>query len=208
MVPWCITLFCNFICFFPLTDREKSTTLGRAPFPTNKALLQIPARTVKVWGWTAICTFPILLIGLVLTGALDGNITFEGGLNFQALLYTLWEPFVCFGIILMLFRLFQNRVYIAGTTRQWMSALCCASSQELNEFSSLTGVTYTFQSIEATSRNCLSISNFPFKSSFQFGFGPIAIILSILECLSLLEFSIFSQITDITVTIPFLNSII
>lgn len=88
----------------------------------NNWLNQIPALTVKWWGWTAVCTIPILPIGLILTGALDGNMTFDGGLNFQALFYALWEPFVCFGIILMLFRLFQSRIQIAGPFRQWLSA--------------------------------------------------------------------------------------
>ncbi len=88
----------------------------------NNWLHQISAPKVKLWGWISVCAIPILPVGLILTGALDGNLTFDGGLNFQALLYALWEPFVCFGIILMLLRLFQNIFHTAGKFSKWMSA--------------------------------------------------------------------------------------
>lgn len=94
-----------------------------APFAYRHNWLQaLPSRTVKLWGWIAVCAIPVLPIGFILTGALDGNFTFQGGLNFQALLYALWEPFVCFGIILKLLQLFKSRFHTAGALSKWMSA--------------------------------------------------------------------------------------
>jgi glucans biosynthesis protein C len=85
-------------------------------------LERLPAQTVKRWGWIAVCSIPVLPVGFILTGALEGNMTFEGGLNLQALLYALWEPFVCFGVILVLLRCFQSRVNKGSPLMKWMSA--------------------------------------------------------------------------------------
>ncbi|TVY08213.1 acyltransferase family protein [Paenibacillus cremeus] len=83
---------------------------------------QIPARTVKIWGWVAVCAIPVLPVGLILTGALEGNMTFAGGLNVQALVYAFWEPFICIGMILILLRLFQKHLHRSNPLRKWMSA--------------------------------------------------------------------------------------
>ncbi|WP_308636906.1 acyltransferase [Paenibacillus silvisoli] len=88
----------------------------------NGWLAQLPARTVKRWGWTAVCAIPVLPIGFILTGALDGHLSFEGGLNVQAILYAFWEPFVCFGIILWLLRLFQSRFHTSSPLQKWLAA--------------------------------------------------------------------------------------
>lgn len=88
----------------------------------NNWLQSLPSRTVRLWGWIAVCAVPVLPIGFILTGALEGNFTFEGGLNIQALLYAFWEPFVCFGIILKLLQLFQTRFRQSGALRKWLSA--------------------------------------------------------------------------------------
>lgn len=85
-------------------------------------LQQLTARTVKIWGWVAVCAIPVLPVGLILTGALEGNMTFAGGFNVQALVYAFWEPFVCIGLILILLRLFQNRFRCSTPLRKWMSA--------------------------------------------------------------------------------------
>jgi surface polysaccharide O-acyltransferase-like enzyme len=85
-------------------------------------LESIPNRTVRQWGWAAVIAIPVLPVGLILTGALDGHIVFAGGWNVQALLYALWEPVVCFGIILTLLRWFRCRFQTAGPLRKWMSA--------------------------------------------------------------------------------------
>lgn len=84
-------------------------------------LERLTAQTAKRWGWIAVLVIPVLPVGLILTGALEGDIAFEGGFNAQAVLYALWEPFVCFGIILVLLRAFQTRFHASGRLRKWMS---------------------------------------------------------------------------------------
>ncbi|MFZ3589161.1 acyltransferase family protein [Bacillus sp. DJP31] len=73
-------------------------------------LESISSKLVKSWIFISLVSIPILPIGLILTGALEGNISFEGGVSVQALLYALWEPFVAFGIILWLLYHFQLKV--------------------------------------------------------------------------------------------------
>ncbi|RFU61152.1 acyltransferase family protein [Peribacillus glennii] len=64
---------------------------------------------VKKWLLAAAFTIPVLPIGLVLTGALEGNMAFEGGLTLQAFIYAMWEPFVAFGLIITLLNWFHDK---------------------------------------------------------------------------------------------------
>lgn len=70
-------------------------------------LENIPIKTTKLWGWFAVIAVPILPIVLLATGALEGNMTVSGGLNFQAFVYAMWEPFVCIGTCLWLLSKFK-----------------------------------------------------------------------------------------------------
>lgn len=88
----------------------------------NGWLNEVSQRAVKRWTWIAVCSIPVLPLGLIATGALDGNITLYGGLNVQALLYAMWEPFVCIGIILFLLALFRRRFSGTGTWQRFLSA--------------------------------------------------------------------------------------
>ena len=54
-------------------------------------LAQIPEKLQHFWKWIAICLIPVMPLGLILTGGLDGHINFNGGLNLQALLYALCD---------------------------------------------------------------------------------------------------------------------
>ncbi|MBP1932209.1 acyltransferase family protein [Ammoniphilus resinae] len=65
---------------------------------------------VKTWWWISLTAIPILPLGFILTGALEGNLSFEGGVNFQSFLYAMWEPFVAFGMILWLLYQFEKSV--------------------------------------------------------------------------------------------------
>ncbi|TLS52079.1 acyltransferase [Paenibacillus antri] len=67
-----------------------------------------PALTRR-WSIVSLAAIPVLPIALVATGALEGNMTFAGGMNAQAFVYAMWEPFVGFGIILYLLRRFALR---------------------------------------------------------------------------------------------------
>jgi len=87
----------------------------------NNWLEHIPQKLKNKWKWSAICLIPGLPLGLVLTGALDGNMNFSGGLNVQAFLYAMWEPFVCIGIILSLLTWFQLRFNTINNFTKWLS---------------------------------------------------------------------------------------
>ncbi|REK74178.1 acyltransferase family protein [Paenibacillus paeoniae] len=84
-------------------------------------LEQIPEKLQRIWTWVAIGMIPVLPLGLILTGGLEGDIHFEGGFNIQALLYAMWEPFICLGIILFLLSFFQRRFNKTNRLSKWLS---------------------------------------------------------------------------------------
>jgi surface polysaccharide O-acyltransferase-like enzyme len=75
----------------------------------------IPPRTVRFWSWTAMTAILLLPVFVVFGGAISGNIEpFQGGFYWQAAVYSLWEPFVAFGIILFLLSFFRHRLDRTG----------------------------------------------------------------------------------------------
>jgi surface polysaccharide O-acyltransferase-like enzyme len=87
----------------------------------NGWLEQIPEKLRRSWMWIAVGMIPVLPVGLVLTGALEGTLQVEGGWNLQALLYAMWEPFVCIGIILSLLAFFRKRFNVTNRLSRWLS---------------------------------------------------------------------------------------
>lgn len=87
----------------------------------NGWLNQIPDRLAKTWKWIGIGAIPVLPLVFIATGALDGRLEFEGGVNLQALCYALWEPLVCIGIVIALLGWFQRKFHTAGRLRKWLS---------------------------------------------------------------------------------------
>ncbi|KAA0547051.1 acyltransferase [Bacillus sp. BGMRC 2118] len=81
-------------------------------------LEKIKPDLVKKWGRIAVMTIPLLPIALILDGALEGNLHFEGGLNIQSFVYSMWEPFVAFGMILMLLQYFEQKVHTPNPFKQ------------------------------------------------------------------------------------------
>ncbi|MCI3922769.1 acyltransferase family protein [Paenibacillus sp. TRM 82003] len=69
----------------------------------------IPQAQTKRWTLVSLAAIPVLPIALIATGALDGHMTFAGGINLQAIVYAFWEPFVGFGIMLWLLQRFARR---------------------------------------------------------------------------------------------------
>jgi glucans biosynthesis protein C len=85
-------------------------------------LEEIPARTVRIWSFTALAAILILPVFVLLGGALSGNIkTFQGGIYWQAIVYSLWEPFVAFGIILFLLTWFRSHLNSEGLLSRTLS---------------------------------------------------------------------------------------
>jgi glucans biosynthesis protein C len=75
----------------------------------NGWLDSLSAPTVRTWFRIALGTILVLPVALILTGALEGNLAFAGGVNVQAFVYAMWEPFVGIGIILYLLHSFARR---------------------------------------------------------------------------------------------------
>ncbi len=84
-------------------------------------LERIPAATVRAWSRISLIAFPVLPAALILTGALDGNLEFAGGINVQAFVYAMWEPFVGLGIIFFLLKRFAERHNTTSPLKQTLS---------------------------------------------------------------------------------------
>jgi glucans biosynthesis protein C len=70
----------------------------------------INKKVVKIWQLISLITIPVLPVALIASGALDGSLQFEGGINVQSFVYALWEPFVAIGLILGLLSYFREHV--------------------------------------------------------------------------------------------------
>lgn len=86
-------------------------------------LEQIPSLLSKIWLRTALILIPVFPLLLILTGALNGNLTYSGGFHLQAFLYAMWEPFICFGICLGLLFLFRRRMNKASRIMERLAKL-------------------------------------------------------------------------------------
>ncbi len=71
-------------------------------------LEQLDARQATRWFRISLALIAALPLIVVLSGALEGaGDAFQGGLNWQALVYAVWEPFLCVGICMKLLAVFR-----------------------------------------------------------------------------------------------------
>jgi glucans biosynthesis protein C len=87
----------------------------------NNWLESISPAILKVWKRITIIAVPIFPIGLILTGALNGPLMVNGGLNSQAIIYAFWEPFVCIGMCLLLLSFFEKKYNQMTYLFKWLS---------------------------------------------------------------------------------------
>lgn len=76
----------------------------------QKWLEQISRPLVKTWVRISVLSIPLLPMAFLAGGALEGNMEYESGVNLQAFVYAMWEPFVAFGIILWLLKTFEQKM--------------------------------------------------------------------------------------------------
>lgn len=84
-------------------------------------LMQLPAATGRLClgaSVVLIVAYPVLA---VLAGATDNQEPFMGGLHWQALLYSMWEAFMCVGMCIGLIYLFRARWNHQGKVAKWAS---------------------------------------------------------------------------------------
>jgi glucans biosynthesis protein C len=84
----------------------------------NNWFSKLPDKTGRLWLIIALI-FVVLWVPMQFTnGAADGDISFKGGLNWQSLVYALWESFLCvsmcIGLIYAFRRFFNHRGKLAG----------------------------------------------------------------------------------------------
>ena len=81
-------------------------------------LLGLPDRTGRLWLGIAVLLILLWAPMMVLNGAINDDNSFKGGANWQSLLYTLWESFLCLsmciGLIYAFRRTLNRRGKIAG----------------------------------------------------------------------------------------------
>ena len=77
----------------------------------------------KAWLGITIITFVLLPIALVAGGAMEGNIApFLGGLHWQSLVKSVWDQFMCMGMVVILLVWFRRRFNHQGKVAKAMSA--------------------------------------------------------------------------------------
>jgi glucan biosynthesis protein C len=85
--------------------------------------LGIPTTTGKVWLGIAIVLIVLLPVMFVLGGALEGNTDpFLGGVHWQSFALSVWEQFLCMGMVVGLLVLFRERLNHQGKVAKDMAA--------------------------------------------------------------------------------------
>lgn len=87
-------------------------------------LLGISDAMGKLWlGVAIVCIVVVLPVVFVLGGALEGNVgPFIGGLHWQSFALSVWEQFVCMGMVIGLLVLFRKRYNHQGNLAKALSA--------------------------------------------------------------------------------------
>jgi glucan biosynthesis protein C len=84
-------------------------------------LPNISAGVRKVWSAIAIPAMLALPVIMVITGVMDGDTSFTGGLNWQSAVVSIWEPIYCIAMSILLINIFQRRFNRQGALGRIMS---------------------------------------------------------------------------------------
>jgi glucan biosynthesis protein C len=84
-------------------------------------LPNLPSGVRKLWSAIAIPGMLALPVLIVITGAMDGDPSFLGGLNWQSAAVSIWEPIYCVAMSILLLSVFQRRFDRQGALGQMMS---------------------------------------------------------------------------------------
>ena len=83
---------------------------------------KITYRDTKKWLLISLgLGIPSWFVLMFLGGPVDGNMLIEGGMNWPAFFYALWESFFCVTFILALVGLYKHRMNISGPFPQFLS---------------------------------------------------------------------------------------
>jgi len=83
---------------------------------------QVTFRDGKRWLFISLgIGIPAWLVIIIFGGAMEGNMAIEGGMNWPAFFYALWESFFCVTFIIALVGLFKYRMNIGGSLQRFLS---------------------------------------------------------------------------------------
>jgi glucans biosynthesis protein C len=71
-------------------------------------LLGLPDKTGRLWLWIAVLLILLWAPMMLVNGSLEEDMSFKGGANWQSLLYTLWESFLCLSMCIGLIYAFRR----------------------------------------------------------------------------------------------------
>jgi len=71
-------------------------------------LLSLPDKTGRLWLGSAVLLILLWAPMMVVNGAIDGDVSFKGGGHWQALVYALWESFLCISLCIGLIYAFRR----------------------------------------------------------------------------------------------------
>jgi glucan biosynthesis protein C len=87
------------------------------------SVISVDAARGRLWGGVAAFLIALAPVLFVAGGALEGNTEpFRGGLHWQALIYALWEQFLCMAMVISLLVWFRRRYDHQGKLARTMSA--------------------------------------------------------------------------------------
>jgi hypothetical protein len=82
----------------------------------------------KVWRWVILLMIVLFPVMLVAVGALEGNIDAAmGGFHWESLAYSVWEQFMCMGMVIALLVWFRRRFTEQGRLAKAMSGAAYAT---------------------------------------------------------------------------------
>jgi surface polysaccharide O-acyltransferase-like enzyme len=84
-------------------------------------LPDLPARVSRVWSIAAILCILALPVMMVLTGAIEDDAPFKGGLTAQSMLLSTWEALYCPAMAILLLALFRRRFDHQGSLGRFFS---------------------------------------------------------------------------------------
>jgi hypothetical protein len=83
---------------------------------------QVSLRDGKKWLWISLgLGIPSWLAIILFSGPMEGSMSIEGGMNWPAFFYALWESFFCVTFIIALVGLYKYRLNISGKLQKFLS---------------------------------------------------------------------------------------
>ncbi len=84
-------------------------------------LARLQWKQARGWILGLVFSWPLMPLSILLARASKGPVSFAGGLSWPAIVYTLWEPFVAWGLIAMWLLLFRAKMNKPSAIWTWLN---------------------------------------------------------------------------------------